>query len=327
MAMARDRRVPNRPGRPGHGEATRDRVARLVAEQRTIQGRRAGWRPISKALPGVPVRLIQAALSAQKRAERTLERRRRQEARVTREVLARDAIWGEDATGVGRTGGEPILCEVIRDLATTSTVALSAGAPASAADVIGLLEQARRDRGTLPLVWQTDNGPAYASAELSAYLERHRVVHLRSRPRTPTDNPSTERGIGELKAESGLEAGLPLRDRAEASARLEAARATLDRGRRRASRGYRTAAALDVELPRAQNLVGRDAFYAQARSPMGAALLGARTARAARAAQREALWRVLERCGLARRSSPASRPAATRGDPLRTIPHDGRMPT
>jgi transposase InsO family protein len=324
--MARDQRVPRRAGRPGHDAVARERVARLVAEQRELQGRTAGWRPIAAALPGEPVRLIQLAIREQKREERRAERLQRARERESHEVLARDAVWGQDATQLGRTESGPLLAEVVRDAATTRTVAFSAGSQAAAAEVIALLEQARALRGTLPLVWQTDNGSAYVSADVAAYLAANQVVHLRSRVRTPTDNPASERGIGELKAESGLRAGTPLDGVPDAIDRLEAARRRLDESRLRASRGHRTAVELDLALPRAEDLVRRAEFYARARQALDEAVLGRRTARARRAAQREAVWALLERHGLARSRTGAKTSPAEAAEPVRRDVQPARMP-
>lgn len=185
---------------------------------------------------------------------------------------------------------------MLRDCAATTTIAIAAGGPAAGAGVCALLEKARLARGTLPLVWQTDNGPAYVSATVRDYLERNHVIHLRSRPRTPTDNPTSEHGIGELKAEAG-----ECTYAAAAVERLERARRVLDEGRLRATRGWRTAAQLDASLPRAGTLVDRDRFYAEACSTAREALLGARDARVARRLEREAILALLERYGLARR--------------------------
>jgi hypothetical protein len=196
-------------------------------------------------------------------------------------------------------GGSALQAEVIRDVATTGTIAIAVGAAATAAAAWGLLERTRALRGTLPLVWQTDK-PAYVALDLAEHLAENRVIHFRSRPSTPTDNPASERGIGELKAESGLDAAAPIVDAAALLARLERARWVLDQGRLSATRGWRTAAQLDLCLPRAEDLVHRARIYEEARSAMKEAVLGAGDGRVARKLEREALWRVLERHGLAR---------------------------
>jgi transposase-like protein len=62
-----------------------------------------------------------------------------------------------------------------------------------------------------------------------------------------------------------------------------------------------SAAQLDRELPRAQARVDRATFYAEARSAMKEAVLGLEDPDEIRKAEQDAIWRTLERHGLARR--------------------------
>jgi transposase InsO family protein len=284
-------------GRPPHSEAATRRAEDLVTREREIQGRVAGWRPIEEALSRqgdlVPTKLVQRVLSLQKQAERKAERRRRREHRVSHDVLACDAVWAQDATDLGHG----VHAEVAKDSASTSIRGLALGLAATAADVLALLEAMRRRNGGLPLVWQTDNGSAYTSQVVRDYLALHRVIHLRSRVRMPTDNPAIERGIGEIKAELGDDAPTP--------AQVARVCTRLDHGRLRASRGYRTAGELDATLPRACAQVDRERFYAEACLAIETALKSHETARARRKAERAAIWGLLEHFGLARTRGPA----------------------
>jgi len=279
-------------GRRPHSQAAICRAEDLVKSERREQGTRAGWRTIEEGLlrqgEAVPTKLVQRTLSGQKRAERRRERRLLQRHRVSHDVLARDAVWAQDGTDLGLG----VHAEVAKDAASTAVRGLALGTAATGTDVVALLEAMRRRNGGLPLVWQTDNGSAYTSEEVRAYLVLHRVIHLRSRVRTPTDNPRIERGIGEIKEELGEAAPTP-----ENVARVCT---TLDQGRLRGSRGYRTAAELDAALPRACDTIDREKFFAQASCAIETALRGRRTARARRQATRDAIWGTLETCGLAR---------------------------
>lgn len=308
------RLVEGRPlprlGRPRLPEDRRRRVRRLVIEQRTSQGRRAGWRPILEGIrrkeESVSVMLVQEYVAEIKAAERLREREERERERVSVEVLARDAIWGEDSAHLGRVAGEPVEGEIIRDRGTLATVSCSAGPAVTEEDVIALLEQGRAERGTLPLALQRDNGGAYRGGKLARYLAKNRVVVLRSRPRTPTDNGATERAVRDVKGESGLGRGVELSSVEEAQARLEAAREVLDGGLLRGSRGYRTARELDGEMPGWYPRVDRETFYAECCAAIGEAVLGASGARAVRVAEREAILRTLEAFGLIRRTRGAN---------------------
>jgi transposase InsO family protein len=293
-----------RCGRPPHCEQARRRAEELVKRHRETQGVGAGWRTIKDSMERegdvVPTRLIQEALSKQKSAGRRQERRRCAAHRISHDVVARDAVWAQDSTKLG----DRVIAEVAKDRASTAIRGLSLGAPATAQEVIALLEAMRRRSGGLPLVWQTDNGPAYTSEEVRKYLILHRVVHLRSRVRTPTDNPAIERGIGELKEELGGREPTP--------ANVARACTLLDHGRLRASRGRRTAHEVDGALPRACDLVDRERFYEEACSAIQNALHGLATERVRRKAERAAIWGVLERHGLARARGPAT-PSASPG--------------
>lgn len=314
-------------GRPRLPVEERVRVRALVAEQFSIQGE-VGWRDV---LAGIRTKeahrpkltstmLVQQETAALKKERRRKIRTALEQSRRGHEVLARDAIWAEDATHVGRLGsGEAVDAEIATDRATTATVIAAVGRPVAGEDIRDHLERAKVERGGLPLVWQSDAGSANTSATVADYLERERVIHLLSRVHTPTDNPAAENKNREIKHESELGKGVRLESLAQGAARLEPARRRIDGGRLRASRGWKTAAALDRDLPRADAIVTRATFYAQARSAMAEAVRGLTDPKAVRRAEQDAIWRTLEKHGLARtrvgtRPTPCPRlaPAAPR---------------
>jgi transposase InsO family protein len=205
--------VPAPVGRPRTPEAQRARVRDLVLTQRELQGKEAGWRPIHRALaqaePGISKTLVQAELSALKRAGRGKRRRAIEAVRASHEIVARDAVWGEDTTHLGQEeDGTKVEAEVIKDVATLETVGLSVGAVPTAADVRALLLQTAAERGGWPLVRLGDHGSINRDAGLQAMLAAEQVVHLLSRVHTPTDNGATEHQHRELKGESGLGKGV-----------------------------------------------------------------------------------------------------------------------
>ncbi len=155
---------------------------------------------------------------------------------------------------------------------------------------------------------------------LARYLEGEFVIHLLSRVHTPTDNPAAENKNREIKREGGLGSGVRLESLEDGAARLEPARRRIDGGRLRASRGWKTAAALDRERPRADTIVTRATFYAEARSAMAEAVRGLTKPRAIRRAEQNAVWRVLEKHGLARTRVGARAPPPARGCPCCATP-------
>jgi hypothetical protein len=136
-----------------------------------------------------------------------------------------------------------------------------------------------RERGGLPLVLVTDNGPVYVCATVEDWLAEHGVTHLLSLPHTPRHNPWVERANGELKAETGLGRGVILNDDAEVRARVEAARCRLDAVRLRASLGFRTAAAADAGLTGWYDVSTREHFLATGRVSNGLVIGGRRGVR------------------------------------------------
>lgn len=288
------------PGRPGHPASLRRHALFAVARELHRQGETVGWRAIHRALGiSIPVRLVQASVGALKRRRRARLEAWRVRRRVHVRVLAREAIWSADATHLGRCEGIKIEGQLIRDAGTARIVQISLGVPACGEDVVRTLESARIERGGLPLVLSTDNGPAYRSQVLEEYLRRHRVVHLRNLPRTPQHNAWAERAIGEVKQDCRWETGQGIPALAAA---LEEGRRRLDHHRLRASRGYRTAAACDFAMERGYHLVRREDFYERVQQALCKARRCPQGERKTRLAQREAIFVALEKFGLVERS-------------------------
>ena len=124
--------------------------------------------------------------------------RRAQRARQSALVLASNALWAADETFVGRDEQGEVRVHVLRETLAPKTLALAVGAPATADDLIALLEQAARERGALPLVLSLDNSGPARSEKLRAWLREHQVILLLNAPRTPEHNAFAERGVGEL---------------------------------------------------------------------------------------------------------------------------------
>lgn len=290
------------PGRPTHSQQERRRVLRTVARQWRREGWSAGWRVLADRLPAIPTRLVQTSLAALKARRRRREERRRTALRQHVEVLARDVLWSQDGTHLGRWLGKGVNAEVVREVATCKTLDLWVLPRATKSeDVIALLEGLWR-QGRLPLVWSTDNGSCYCSAEVEAWLAEHWVIHLRSLPHTPQHNAWVERDHGELKAESGLGKGVVLSSLEEAAQRVLKAREILDEYRLRARLGARTAAEIDRSLPSWEGVLDRRAFHDAVCRAREHAVLDTVGARARRLAERDATWAVLESYGLVRRT-------------------------
>ena len=304
------------PGRPRHTEAARRRARTRVRAELERQGWSAGEGSVFEALRGeVPRRLVRSELAALKRAHRVREARARREVRRSVTVQARDAVWSMDATHIGGDERGKVEAEVVREVASGRTLAIGLGPPATGRAVAKLLEVARRERGGAPLVLVSDNGAAYKSRAVGSWLARHRVVHLRSLPRTPQHNPWSEHGNAELKRETGLGKGVRVRCAWTALRGLVKAVERLDHARPRRSRGWLTAAQYDAALPPATRLVGRKRFYAACCCAIRKAVLDCDSPRERRRAERNAILKALERFGLINMTgggAPCSRPKTSR---------------
>lgn len=183
-----------------------------VARVRRIEVRRAGWRTLRVHLDAleVPTGLLQQSLSALKARSRRHERWRRERLRVHVTVLARDVMWSQDATHLGRDCGRSVEGQVVKDVASTRNLSVWIGPSAKGCELVAMLRRTAAERGGWPLVWVSDNGPCNVETELEALLREHRVLHLTNMPHTPENNTWIERGFGEVKAETGLGKGVVL---------------------------------------------------------------------------------------------------------------------
>lgn len=285
------------PGRPAYPARVRERVRALVQAVLDEQGWSAGERPVHHEVRDtISLSLTREALAEVKAERRKAVRTAREQARRSIKVLARDALWSQDATHVGRDEEQQaVQAEVLRDVASTRTLDISVGRPATDDDVIAILERGCRERGTPPLVWATDNAKAYCSSDVQVWLAEHQVVPLLNLPRTPQHNAWAEHGMRELKDEAELDGADDILELLE---RLLAARERLDGHRPRPSRGWRTAMQEDAALPPAEALVSRQAFYAAACCAIREAVLHSHTDRERRRATRTAVLQCMQHFGL-----------------------------
>jgi transposase InsO family protein len=238
----------------------------------------------------VPTRLVQKILREIKKRERTRIRRQDEQRRVSVRVLAKRAIWTQDAASLGRAAGFEV--QVIKDRGTQEIVALETMPVAKAGEIIALFEHLKKDRG-LPLVWMTDNGSAYCADEVQRYLARQQVVHLRSLPRTPRHNGAVEREIRDLRV---------LLDRTSSRAGLQEHRAALN-SRLRATNCFKSAREMDEQMSDHYTEEIRGEFYRECVSAARNASAESGTWRRKRLIERESIFRQLEKFGLIERTT------------------------
>jgi transposase InsO family protein len=274
-----------RLGRPRHTQAQRDEVDRLVAAEMEKQCN-PGWRPISKALPKLPVRLVQEAVARVKEDCRKRNRKRREAGRVATTVLAREAVWTIDGAQT-KPEGEKQFSQAVKDRGSLAYRAVQSGPPATGEDVVGILES----QPVLPLVLASDNDKIYCGNHTSEWLEANKIVHLRSLPRTPQHNGAMEIGIRALK-EAAEPGGKSLADTAK----------QINECRLWASKGYKTSVVLDAELPVAYHKVSRDVFYERCMMRLRRVAESPMKWREKRLVGREVIYATLEEYGLIKRT-------------------------
>jgi len=293
---------PPRPGRPPHSAS--DKMGALYAVRREMrkQGLEVGAEALHHGLgKRVPLRLVRYATARIKERRRRRHAEHRVRARTSMQVLARDAMWGLDATHLGRDGSTAVEAQVIKDLATLCLPGQAVSAPAKASDALRFLDETAAARGTLPLVLVSDNGSPYVADATEAWLEERQVIHLLNLPHTPQHNGATERAMRDPKAETKLGKGVQV-DTGTAATRFAQACTQINDYRRRRSLGYRTARDYDRRARRWYDLTSRAAFYAAARRAIKEAVEGLTSGHDKRKRTRGAILATLESFGLIKRT-------------------------
>lgn len=282
-------------GRPGHSADKIQAAQRRILPLLLLLGFGAGRTTLAAKLPDMERRVLQTALKVLKTEHKAEEAQRLKQQRVHVKVLARGAVLAQDSTHVGNARGRKAWAEVIKDAATCEARAFGDGKPITGDAMLAHLRDLKA-HGRLPLVLATDNGAAYKEHRVQAWLAKHQVVHLLSRPHTPQDNGRAERGIGEGKRLAGLGRGVLLENGTLGAQILDQALQTLNQHWPRRTKGGLTAAQLKRTLPHWQAQTSRSSFYKAACSAVKA--IKATSKRQQRRETREAIFRTLERFGL-----------------------------
>ena len=284
---------PRKVGRPSHPIELKRACLCAVRRVMRLEGGVIGGASMWRLLGGrYPLRVVRECVKAWKARDKARRQHRIVVRRLSVDAEVRDAVWSLDGAQVGRGGaGGSHHVELVRELKTLGYASMEVRGPSHGWDVIAVLERMRVERGCLPLVLATDNGPENCNAVVSAYLARHQVVHLRNLPRVPQHNSWAERGVQEVKEAAGCHAG-ELCNPGELEARINAAVRRLN-ARPRPSRGWKSADEMTAAEPPAEALVDRGCFSAAARSAVEEAVRDLEDGRARRMAERAAILQTL----------------------------------
>ena len=302
---ARPGAIPARPpGRPRLGrEVTEHALRAVTVAMENPVPRPIGEPALKRQHAEIPTRALRNALKLVKAERRVRAREHAEDNRVHVEVTKANALWGLDATHVGRTDdGRAVEAEITRDIATGTWLTARIGRKANAVEVLTHLESLHDEHGALPLVLQTDNGSAYTSEMVGRWLKAHKVIHLRSLQRTPKHNPVVERGNRTLKGRARVGKGHVVHDMTVVTDTIEQARIGLNATLRQRTRNDLTPDELGYTMPRATDHVSRDDFYVTCVERVRAATEHARSSRQRRKAEREAIYQTMEDFRLIKRT-------------------------
>lgn len=249
-----------RSGRPRYTSADHKRAMILVVRELERQGY-PGSSAIAIELKGkVQLRLIRKYVTAikERRRLRKLEEIKKNQVRV--EVQSVNVIWTQDGTHIGRKNKKAVESQIIKDRGSKKIIGAVTGKTANGYEIVQTLDLLKEQRG-LPLVWMTDNGAAYCNKEVREYVEREKIVHVRSLPRTPQHNGAAEVMMREIKTDCMLGKKTVLVCEKEAHARLVNSILKINKNRKRMSLSFKSSDEIDEELIVNGKKIDRALFY------------------------------------------------------------------
>ncbi len=282
-----------RSGRPRYTTRDHRRALILVAREMKRQGY-PGSSAVAIELKGkVQLRLIRKYVSAinERRRLRRLEQIKLNQVRI--EVKAVNVIWTQDGTHLGRKNRKAIESQVIKDRGSKKIIAALTGSTAKGSEVVQTLDLLKEQRG-LPLVWMTDNGAAYCNKEVREYVEREKIIHVRSLPRTPQHNGAAEVMMREVKNDCMLGKKTVLVCEKEAHARLVDSIVKINKNRRRMSLSFKSSDEIDEEMSMNNKKIDRALFYEEYCNGLES-VVNVRSAREKRMKEREMVMCLLEK--------------------------------
>ncbi len=120
--------------------------------------------------------------------------------RPTEIINGPDECWAMDFVHDNLADGRAIRILSIIDLWDRRCPALTAGFCQTGQRVVNILESLK-EKGKLPRVLRTDNGPEFTSKTVKAWAEKHGITIDYTRPGKPTDNGYIESFNGRFRDE------------------------------------------------------------------------------------------------------------------------------
>jgi transposase InsO family protein len=265
----------------------------LVARELKRQGY-PGSSAIAIQLKGkVQLRLIRKYVTEikERRRLRKLEEIKLHQTRV--EVKAVNVIWTQDGTHLGRKNRKAVEAQIIKDRGSKKIIGAVTGQAANGNEIVQTLDLLKEQRG-LPLVWMTDNGAAYCNKEVREYVEREKIIHVRSLPRTPQHNGAAEVMMREIKNDCLLGKKTVLDCEKEAHARIVNSIEKINKNRKRMSLSFKSSDEMDEEMRMNGKTINRELFYEEYCSELKS-IVNVQSAREKRIKEREIVMCLLEK--------------------------------
>lgn len=135
------------------------------------------------------------------RSKRPKRNRSAMHREVRTNITAVDQTWSMDFVADQLFDGKKIRALTLVDNFSRECLAIHAGHSLKSQDVVDVLQQVCRQRGSLPSTIQVDNGSEFISKNLDLWAYLNKVNLDFSRPGKPTDNPFIESFNGSLRDE------------------------------------------------------------------------------------------------------------------------------
>ena len=265
---------PAKRGRKKAGVTFREQLT--IAREWAKQGY-PGSRPVIGALPSLRKKLIRAVIAELKKRRAKRYARIRTECRTSVKVHQAGTVLTMD----GATVQEGDLV-VYRDRGSMSVKSEKCDGSVTSNDTLKVLNKLK-EAGQLPLVAMSDNGSPFCAGPVKTFYKENQVIHLRSLPRVPQHNGSCENGVGDMK--KSIAHGL----------KPEEACRRLNQHRRREGLNWQTPCQFEQTNSRVCTSEERSKFYEATCAAINSAVLGIDSAKEKRKAEREAIFRTMER--------------------------------
>lgn len=248
----------------------------MIAREWQRQGY-PGSRPVIKALPKVRVRVVREIIGKLK--TRRNKRRAFIKFSMRQKVITKNAGTVIAMDGASLRRGEDYI--VYKDRSSLEINARACGGTLRSKATIETLKEMKNEN-KLPLVLCTDNGSPFCSKEVTDFLDKNYIIHLKNLPRVPQHNGACENAVKEFKSQL-IE-----------NFSVEKALNNLNENRKRQSLNWQTSIEFKKENFKEYSQDERMNFYTRVKEKIKSALVGIKSAKIKRKIEREEILKTME---------------------------------